>query len=370
MAENTKIEWCDHTFNPWIGCTKVSAGCQHCYAETLMDKRYKKVKWGPRGQRVRTSANNWKKPLAWNKKASGSWMRCGDCGWTGDNLEMHGERLEYCPMCDDEFSIESARPRVFCASLADVFEEKLDQPELDEWRRELFELIQNTSHLDWLLLTKRPENVCQIIEHVTGFSDAAMWFHSAPHVWVGTSVENQAQADKRIPELLEIPARVRFLSMEPLLDAIDLCSISLGNGLEIDALRGKWGEFARPQADCGKVDWVIVGGESGENARPMHPDWARDIRDQCLGAGVPIFFKQWGEWIHESQIRDDSLASGTKYMLYHCKHTAEDIGIMARRSRYRIHSNGGFDYYRVGKKAAGRLLDGRTWDEFPQVGGS
>ena len=262
MAENSKIEWTDHTFNPWIGCTKVSDGCKYCYAETLMDKR------------VRTSAANWREPLAWNRQAKA----------------------------------EGRRYRVFCASLADVFEYKPDQPEMDDWRRELFQMIVNTPHLDWLLLTKRPELVNETIERVTGFSDSEMWFFTS-HVWIGTSVENQEQADKRIPELLEIPAAVRFLSMEPLLGNV--------------------------QVDLDGINWVIVGGESGANARPMHPDWARSIRDQCQDAGVPFFFKQWGEW-----------ADGTE--MWH----NEDLqwrGCMVR----------------LGKSKAGRLLDGREWNEIP-----
>jgi protein gp37 len=125
MAENSNIEWTHHTFNPWIGCTKVSDGCKNCYAENLMDKRYGRVKWGPQGTRVRTSEANWKKPLKWNREA-----------------EAKGERH-----------------RVFCASLADVFEDKPDQPEMEQWRLELLELIIKTPYLDWLLLTKRPENV-------------------------------------------------------------------------------------------------------------------------------------------------------------------------------------------------------------------
>ena len=248
MAKNSKIEWTDHTFNPWIGCTKVSDGCKHCYAETLMDKRYGRVQWGPQGTRVRTSAANWRKPVQWNKQAAA----------------------------------EGRRYKVFCASLADVFE---DRPELVEWRRELLDLIIRTPRLDWLILTKRPENVNRMIEQATGFSEASMWFHAAPHVWIGTSVENQETADKRIPHLLQIPARVRFLSMEPLLGPVDL---NLGNWHTSPAECPAWYDWC----NC-SIDWVIVGGESGHNARPMHPDWARSLRDQCVAAGVPVFFKQW-----------------------------------------------------------------------------
>lgn len=300
MAENSKIEWTDHTFNPWIGCTKVSAGCANCYAEQMMDHRYGRVQWGPQGTRQRTSAANWRKPLAWNRKAAA----------------------------------EGRRYRVFCASLADAFE---DRPELAPWRSNLFHLIQQTPRLDWLLLTKRPENVNRMIEQATGFSDSAMWFHSAPHAWIGTSVEDQAAADERIPHLLRVPARVRFLSMEPLLGAVDL-----------------WAETRianDPAIPYISVDWVIVGGESGPKARPMEPGWARSIRDQCVAAGVPFFFKQWGEWrpadAYESTPGNVSPAN------------------LGRRFDRATGAPTGDLMIRVGKSAAGRHLDGRTWDETP-----
>ena len=283
--ENSNIEWTDHTFNPWMGCTKVSDGCKNCYAETLMDKRYGKVKWGPQGQRVRTSAANWKKPLKWDREAAAA----------------------------------GKRARVFCASLADVFEDKPDQrDEMDKWRTELFQLIQDTPNLDWLLLTKRPENVMEMVGNVP-------WYYGLPNVWIGTSVENQEQADKRIPALVSIPAAVRFLSMEPLLGPIDLDLSGSNYGIH-------------------GIDWVIVGGESGPNARPMHPDWARGIRNQCQEAGVPFFFKQWGEWAWTGDyITDNLYADKQRYMF-------ADRTVMIR----------------AGKRAAGRLLDGREWNGFPE----
>lgn len=266
MGKDSAIEWTDHTFNPWVGCTKVSDGCKHCYAETLMDKRYGKVQWGPQGKRIRTSAANWKQPLKWDREAAAA----------------------------------GKRARVFCASLADVFEDKPDQPEMDDWRRDLLGwggLVEKTPNLDWLILTKRPENIFG-------------WMLKAQNLHFGVSVENQEQADKRVPELVELRhtwgfAGMLFLSMEPLLGPVDI-----------------WGWLAWPRL----IDWVIVGGESGPGARPMHPDWARGVRDQCIEFGVPFFFKQWGEWAPAGQ-----------------------LGKM----------------HRVGKKAAGRLLDGRGWQEFP-----
>lgn len=298
MAENTKIEWCDHTFNPWIGCTKVSEGCQFCYAEALMDKRYGKVKWGPQGVRMRTSFANWKKPLAWNRKAEA----------------------------------EGQRHRVFCASLADVFEEKPDQPEMDEWRHDLFHRIWDTPHLDWLLLTKRPENVNAHFQRSPLYNDYLQQMGELPpNIWIGTSVENQEQADLRIPHLLNIPAAIRFLSMEPLLGPVNLTGFA----------SPLWGKLP-PSAF---LHWVIVGGESGPNARPMHPDWARSLRDQCVAAGVPFFFKQWGMYSPASK----------------------DTPRYQQRHLFMFTESGAVPMIHTDKKSAGRHLDGRTWDEFPQV---
>lgn len=296
MGENTKIEWAHHTFNAWEGCTKVSDGCKFCYAEARSE-RFHSVQWGPLGKRRRTSESNWKQPMRWNRKAS-------DLG---------------------------IRYRVFCSSLADVFEDKPNQPEMDEWRRDLFHMIGQTRNLDWLLLTKRPENVERKIVKATGrYADA--WLTDCKNVWIGTSVENQEQADKRIPELLKIPASVRFLSMEPLLGPVDL-SMWLHDTPEDDD--------GAPYP--GVIDWVIVGGESGTHARPMHPDWVRSIRDQCQAAGVPFLFKQWGEWQESSHF---AYVDGASKTVMSC---LRDGQYMAK----------------VGKHAAGRMLDGLEWNEVP-----
>lgn len=305
MAENSKIEWCDHTFNPWIGCTKVSEGCKHCYAETLMDKRYGRVKWGAQGTRVRTSEANWKKPVAWNKQA-----------------EREGRRF-----------------LVFCASLADVFERN---EQLDPWRGQLWNLIAQTPNLDWLLLTKRPENVNYM---APWGSEAYPW---PKNVWIGASVENQAAADERIPELLKVGSYVRFLSVEPLLGAVSLGSIGsvgLGQCLECLGSGETAGHYYQDDGvdtcescygvgenDDAYVDWVIVGGESGPEAREMFPEWVRSIRDDCVKAGVPFFFKQWG-----SAMPDVLQVKGWE-----------------RAGR------------NFSEKKGGRLLDGREWNEFPQ----
>lgn len=265
MGENSKIEWTDHTFNPWIGCTKVSPACAHCYAENSPASRFGGVRWGPGQPRKRTAASNWKQPVTWNRKAEAA----------------------------------GVRPRVFCASLADVFDDAVPV----EWRRDLLHLIDDTPHLDWLLLTKRPADVPRLLSQVS--NGAVEDFRHMPNVWLGTTVEDQRRADERLDDLLNVPARVHFVSAEPLLGPLDL---------------RRW---------FGGLDWVIAGGESGHGARPSHPDWYRSLRDQCEVAGVAFHFKQWGEF--------GPTSSSTRVE-------------------------------RVGKAAAGRILDGRTHDGLPSLG--
>lgn len=306
MAENTKIEWCDHTFNPWEGCTKVGPGCDNCYAETR-NARFAgglAPNWGPGAPRRRTSIANWRKPLVWNA--------------------AHAEF----------FAQHGRRQRVFCASLADVFDNEADP----QWRRDLFDLIELTPNLDWLLLTKRIGNVVRMLPS----HDWAM----RPNVWLGATIVNQAEADRDIPKLLALPARVRFLSMEPLLGPVDLTRIDIGGHSEIYPLNGTTGcedDDGNPMPDVPALDWVIVGGESGPGARPMHLHWVRNLRDQCVAAGVPFLFKQWGEW------------APAFYPIYLDRKPHELKGLGG------VHGLMG----RFGKKIAGRLLDGRTWDETP-----
>jgi len=228
MAENSKIEWTTHTFNPWIGCQKVSPGCDHCYAEA-MSNRYRWTEWGPHGERKRTSAANWRKPLAWAKAARGA----------------------------------SERPRVFCASLADVFDNQVPEA----WRSDLFDLIDETPELDWLLLTKRPENAYRMILRSIGVRDWP-W----RNIWLGTTAEDRAHYDRRWARLREIPARVRFISYEPAIGPLN---------------RPHDWDMSGP-----KPDWIICGGESGPGARMMDAKWARDVRDACERSGIAFFMKQ------------------------------------------------------------------------------
>jgi protein gp37 len=225
MAETTNIAWTDSTFNPWIGCTNVSPGCDHCYAEAD-NKRRKWTEWGPHGQRYRTTPAYWRNPIKWQKTADAF-------------HEKHGRRQ-----------------RVFCASLADVFDNQVPP----EWREDLFALIKKCLDLDWQLLTKRPQNIAKMLP-----SD---WSDGYPNVWLGATTESQEYFDQRWPILARTPAVVRFVSYEPALGPL------------------------RIDATTVKPDWLICGGESGPGARMMHPDWARDIRDQCASAGVKFFMKQ------------------------------------------------------------------------------
>lgn len=254
MGENTKIEWCDHTWNPWTGCQKISPACDNCYAEGWA-KRSGLVKWGPGEDRRITSESYWKQPMKWNRIA---------------------ER-------------DGVRRKVFCASLADVF----DNAVIGQWRADLFALITVTPHLDWLLLTKRPQNITKMLP--------TAWADGWPNVWLGTTVENQAEADRRIPHLLKVPAAKRFLSCEPLLGPVVLtnlrgedhqgtCYRNVLNGVTWHP--GCGSDSSTTWRGAPRIDWVIAGGESGPNARSMHIEWARSLRDQCAASGVPFFFKQ------------------------------------------------------------------------------
>ena len=271
MGKNSKIEWTHHTFNPWWGCTRVSAACVHCYAETW-SKRLGKKLWGPKAPRRFLSDAYWMEPIKWNREAKQ----------------------------------QGYRARVFCASMADVFEARSD---LNASRERLWKLIEETPQLDWLLLTKRPERILKTVP----------WLANWPkNVWIGTTVEDQESAEQRLPHLATVPAVVRFISAEPLL-----------SNLKISKWLGS------------SINWVITGGESGPHARPSSPSWFRSLRKQCKQADVPFHFKQWGDWAPDQEA---NLAATGK-----TAQEAQDGTLM----------------FRLGKKTAGRLLDGKTWDGLP-----
>jgi protein gp37 len=242
MADKTTIGWVNrrlldgcviagHTFNPWWGCLKVSEECQHCYALDIAHHYSKEPLWGPAATTERRlfGATHWLEPIKWNRQA---------------------ER-------------EGHRHSVFCASMADVYEE---HPHLDAPRAQLWELIAVTPWLNWLLLTKRPQNILAL----------SPWRRDAwpDNVWIGTSAGLQKRAEERIPALLDVPAIVRFISAEPLLGPIDLTP---------------W---------LARLSWIIAGGESGPYYRPLNVQWARDLRDQCQQSGTPYYFKQVGGRTH------------------------------------------------------------------------
>ncbi len=327
--KNTAIEWAHHTFNPWIGCTKVSPACDHCYAENLMGSRMHVVQWGAGQPRKRTSVRNWNDPLRWNAEA---------------------ERL-------------GVRYRVFCASLADVFDNEV--PPL--WRQDLFELIGRTPHLDWLLLTKRIGNaktmMADALSAWPGANRAGMIWQ-LPNVWLGATICDQSEADRDIPKLLATPARMRFLSIEPLLGPIDLTTIkhTASPGFFGDCLEWHHRPHDERYTKWPGVDWVIVGGESGAHARPMHPEWAHSLRDQCVAAGVPFLFKQWGEWAPDWEGAETCNCCGeTKFDAINERGECARCGV----ADWLLASKPLDSLRHVGKKRAGRLLDGRTWDEVP-----
>lgn len=314
MSGGSKIEWTETTWNVISGCTRVSAGCDHCYIE--------------RTPPFRMAGRRFDKP--------------GTGGTTG--LILHNDRLV------QPFGWRKPR-RVFVNSLADVFHE--DVP--TSFIAEIFAVMAVTPQHTYQLLTKRHSRMRSLLQG--GVLRETVWKYAhamvidgigaqdyeapwpLPNVWVGVSVESQQWADIRIPALLETPAAVRWLSCEPLLGPVDLLP------------------YLSHQCDCPgpghnrlseygpRPDWVVVGGESGAGARPMHPDWARSLRDQCTEAGVSYFFKQWGEWVAPSQMLADTFMSWD---------IANGTDACDRDQPWRM-----------GKKRAGRELDGRTWDEYP-----
>ena len=315
MSDRSKIEWCDTTWNPISGCTKISQGCKNCYAAELHNRRYKAYM---RGAKL---PEQYAKPFG--------------------EIQLHEDRLE--------MPLHWKKPRrIFVNSTSDLFHE--DVP--DEFIWKVFSVMAAAENHTFLILTKRPERMddylCQWEFNFPVLYQTDTILHSwpLPNVWLGVSVENQAAADERIPLLLKTPAAVRFVSVEPMLEKVDLTRVhDETTHTYFDVLGGSRFDYgldghgiASPTRN--KINWVICGGESGSGARPMHPDWARSLRDQCRLADIPFFFKQWGEW-------SSDYPQGRN--LANTEMTYAD----------------GMTYYRLGKKNTGRLLDGREWDEYP-----
>lgn len=327
MGEGSHISWTDNTFNYWIGCTKVSAGCDNCYAEREQDLRYGRAKWGKGNERYLTSEANRRTPFKWERQAVA----------------------------------EGRRIRVFTASLSDVFDEEVS----DEWRDGLFDIIRATPHLDWLVLTKRLAKMLRYTYDVQFGRTSSPQKRMPPNIWWGCSVEDQATANQRIPELLKMRQFVGdaplWLSVEPLIGPINVELISRTPGAASEEITEEDDALGPIFGGAGGIDWVVVGGESGPNARPMHPDWPRSLRDQCVAAGVAFHFKQLGEWIgvddmERLPLMAPQLADPSEYFAEHVFRSGDHC--------HGVHC-GAIPVYRVGKKAAGRLLDGREWNEFP-----
>lgn len=339
MAEQTNISWCTHTWSPWYGCTQVSMGaqgaCVACYARQMSETRFGRVVFGGpgRGEGTRDvrADSAWKEPLKWEREAAAS-KRAWHAGPDGGMARP----WPYSPF-------------VF-PSMCDPFD---NHPALTEPRRRLFDLIRQTPHLTWLLLTKRPRNIVKLFDDtLPAIRDireallAEIWPHNAA---IGCTVVSQEEADRDIPNLLAAKAALNpafvFLSMEPLLGPVDLTRIahrdSLGMRVTSDALTGSlWADWS------GGLDWVITGGETNQGkhkARPSNPQWFRNIGAQCAAAGVPWHHKQNGEWASAPEIVD---AKGSDFHRF-------DDGTWVQK---------------VGKKRSGRHLDGVTHDAMPGLG--
>jgi protein gp37 len=295
VGKDTAIEWCDSTFNPWWGCQRVSPGCEHCYAETFAKRVGQRV-WGPSSDRRFFGDKHWAEPLKWAKAAREA----------------------------------GKRHRVFCASMADVFEDRRD---LDDQRTRLWNLIEETPDLDWLLLTKRPENHRMVpLAWQTGT-------RRPTNVWLGTTTEDQPRYDARVGHLLAAawPA-VRFLSAEPLLAPVRIDPAILG-------CVGHLAEtFGNPL-----IHWVIAGGESGPGARPMCSSWVTALRDQCRDTGAAFLFKQWGEYVEVSGYQP-----------------GDDGRVTFDSKRRPLLTVDGHQFVRMGKGDAGRMIAGLTYSEFPR----
>jgi len=317
MSDRSKIEWCDTTWNPITGCTKISQGCKNCYAAELHNRRHAAYL---RGAKL---PQQYAQPF--------------------ETVQLHPDRLEM-PLHWRKLR------RIFVNSTSDLFHE--DVP--DEFIGAIFNRMEIFNQHIYMVLTKRPDRMSEFCRE--------FGIESRQNIWLGVSVENQAAADERIPLLLQTPAAVRFISCEPLLGPVKL----FGFGSPT------WGKLPPSRW----LHWVIVGGESGPGARPMHPDWARSLLDQCSGV-VPFFFKQWGEWHPSAAQYDDDDFMDKLDFGSHC------ICLGNRGTKFREEWGDREEYWcgyqpdpaenpwfmeRVGKTRAGRLLDGREWNEYPNGG--
>lgn len=339
MSDNTAIEWTDATWNPVRGCTRVSQGCVNCYAETVA------ARFSNKGQ-------------AYEGLATRSPAR-----WTGE-VRVIEAALDQ--------PLRWKRPRkIFVNSMSDLFHEKLDARYIDR----VFAVMALAPQHTFQVLTKRPQRMLSYLQDRTkrgqlpiaqnGMDLGNLWFDGwlkpwpLPNLWLGVSVENQEAADERIPLLLQTPAAKRFLSCEPLLGSLDLSEALAVEQVKLfDRQRSHWTERT---GESRKIDWVIAGGESGPKARPMHPDWARALRDQCNAAGAAFFFKQWGEWEPREQWSGHQGGGRFEPMIAITPDGSQVPHDVVPQDV------GGQRFARVGKKHAGRRLDGVEHSEFPEA---
>ena len=365
MSNNSKIEWTDRTWNPITGCDKVSQGCKFCYAEVIAN-RFSRVGIIPNSEIEYSTADAPK-----SEKFT---------------VLLHPDRLDQ--------PLRWRKPSmVFVNSMSDLFHESVPV----SYIAKVYAIAFMSPQHKFQILTKRPERALHIltadnfIELVWKYANQLHDKYIKPleqaiylneeicfdNVWLGVSVEDQKTADERIPILLQIPAAVRWLSVEPMLGGVDIskwlmpkkdCEFYVNHPTEeevkegvTDCLRyenssGKCKSGYCPLGYCNNIDWVVCGGESGHGARPMHPDWARKLRDDCISAGVPFFFKQWGEWCPEQQ---------SEFTLTDISHN--DVAFWSKQEQKKVHLwVDGLISYKLGKHKSGRLLDGVEYNEYPK----
>lgn len=353
MASSTKIEWADCTWNPIVGCSVVSPACTNCYAMRM-------------AARLEAMGVEHYRGMTQPSKAGPVWT--GKVAPAPDSILTAPLRWK--------------KPRrIFVNSMGDLFHESVSYSRIDL----VFAIIATAQQHTFLILTKRADrmrrymtdrfdtecgsdNICEVCEDLGLPMD---WPQDLPNCWLGVTAEDQQRANERIPDLLATPAAVRFISAEPLLGAINLSTIDLPGG-EYEIAPLGWSHLGRGENTDQRLDLVICGGETGPNARPMHPDWARKLRDDCAAAGTPFFFKGWGEW--ETAI-DRDLDDPDWRQDY--THVHADGGTHRWASHCWLNLDGGRGFHgerfhvmrRVGKKHSGRLLDGREWNGMPEVRG-
>ena len=347
----SKIEWTNESWNPIVGCSKVSAGCENCYAEKMAHRLAMIGKTQPIYSQVETDQS----PYGWNSKTV----------FVESALEkpLHWKKPR----------------RIFVCSMGDLFHESVP----DAWIDDVFNIASLCDQHTFQILTKRPERMAEYIDCLnqdTQYRANVLDLDAVdvddrwplPNVWLGVTAENQVTADERIPVLLKIPAAKRFVSVEPMLSAVDLTKCRIDVERTLNAFSGRLaydneyphthGGISDRKGGDASIDWVICGGESGPGARPMHPDWARSLRDQCKDAGVPFFFKQWGAWLDFNHM-DNSIDA------FDAERRLDNHPDAYRSHIFHIGKILGYNMkvYRTGKKIAGRLLDGVEHNEYPEI---